>query len=141
MSRRKIREAFDRGDFAAGVRYALSDPEYLAGPRPEVRSIQQAPGPGDHWLAKTTLLMPDGTMIIGVVCTKETFDRAIDMLEGVKNQHGVPATRSDLNRLKALQIVPYIARDATTEPVFQMFGVTTDMMSLTVSGLCDRLGV
>ena len=98
----------------------------------------------DLCLAKTTITLPDGKTFTGVSCTQENFTRAIDLLEGVFT--GAPggaahrASAEDLQPIRDAQHLPYVVRGVRTEPLFKMFGVKGDSMSLAVQGFAGRMG-
>ena len=96
-------------------------------------------------LSKVTMTLADGKTFTGVSCTQENFTRAIDLLEGVFT--GEPgeavhrATAEDLQPIRDAQHLPIVVRGVQTEPLFKMFGVKGDSMSLTVQGLAERMGI
>jgi hypothetical protein len=99
----------------------------------------------EYCLSKVTMALADGKTFTGVSCTQENFTRAIDLLEGVftgaPGGAAHPATAEDLQPIRDAQHLPYVTRGEKTEPLFKMFGVQGDSMSLTVQGLAGRMGV
>jgi hypothetical protein len=111
----------------------------LAGARVEVDTE-----PNEFCLSKVVTTLPDGRAVTGVSCTAENFNRAIDMLVGVVGvtPDGAThrATAGDLQPFRDAQHLPYITRGEKTEPLFRMFGVRGDTMSLAVQGFAKRMG-
>lgn len=99
----------------------------------------------DLCLAKTTMTLPDGKPFTSVVCTQENFTRAIDMLEGVfTGEPGGEAHRAsaeDLQPIRDAKHLPYVVRGEQTEPIFKLFGVQSDTLSLVVQGFAGRMGI
>jgi hypothetical protein len=100
--------------------------------------IEEDGEPNDCCLSKVSLTAPDGKVYTSVICTREVFNRAIDLLEGVMVGDGHRATKEDLQKVKDAKVVS-VVRGEKTEPLFKMFGVITKWMSLTVECYARRI--
>ena len=84
-----------------------------------------------------------GKQLTSVIVDQDDFDRAIATLEGViqVNANNKRADIKMLQDIRDAKHLPMAARGTKTEALFQMFGVKTDLMSLAVRGLANRLGI
>jgi hypothetical protein len=103
--------------------------------------IEEDGEPNELCLGKVNVTTQDGKVHTAVTCTRETYNRAIDLLEGVMVGDGHRVTKEDLQTLRDQQQVPVIDRGEQTEPLFRMFGVRARSMGLAVEGLASRMGI
>lgn len=81
--------------------------------------------------------LQDGRGLTSVVVSEEEFEDLIVTLRNMEVMNVQQQSRVDdaqMQRLRETQVIPLILRGARTMPVFQKFGVNTELMSVIVRG-------